>query len=191
VSAFERPAGPAIDTAEGKWTTPDTPGGVSCVTPAAQIGPATGRLDDAELSRIRDEVARIRVLDLRSWGGTILGMDEQEWLRRIDEHLETSKHYMREGNELMARLDGTMERNRVAFEDLHDYIGQATTILGALVAEVRGMQRERRESARQMRAAAQEWREESRAWRSETRDWRRTLADKVDRLSPQPPPSAA
>ena len=44
-------------------------------------------------------------------------MDEQEWLRRIDEHLanirrhiETSKDYMREGNELMARIDATMDR---------------------------------------------------------------------------------
>jgi len=118
-------------------------------------------------------------------------MDEQEWLRRIDEHLETSKHYMREGNELMARLDATMERNRVAFEDLHEYMGQATTILGSLTAEIRGMQRERRASARQMREEAKEWREEYRTWRNDTREWQRALSDKVDRLRPEPPPSVA
>jgi hypothetical protein len=118
-------------------------------------------------------------------------MDEQEWLRRIDEHLETSKHYMREGNELMARLDLSMERNRVAFEDLHEYMGQATTILGALVAEVRGMQRERRVSELQMREEAREWREESRAWRKDTRTWQRALSDTVDRLRPEPPASTA
>ena len=122
---------------------------------------------------------------------TIARMDEQEWLRRIDEHLETSKHYMREGNELMARLEETMERNRVAFEDLHEYLGQATTILGSLVAEVRGMQRERRESVRQTREEAREWREESRSWRTETREWQRALSEKFDRLGPQPPPSPA
>jgi uncharacterized protein YaaN involved in tellurite resistance len=109
-------------------------------------------------------------------------MDEQEWLRRIDEHLETSKHYMREGNELMARLELTMERNRVAFEDLHEYLQQATTILGALVSEIRDSRREQTESWR-------EWRAESRAWRTETREWHRTLQGKIDRL--QPPPSAA
>jgi hypothetical protein len=125
-------------------------------------------------------------------------MDEQEWLRRIDEHLEdirrgneTARDYMREGHELMARLEDTMERNRLAFEDLHEYMGQATTILGSLVAEVRGMQRERRESVRQMREEAREWREESRSWRTETREWQRALCEKFDRLGPQPPPSAA
>jgi len=62
-----------------------------------------------------------RVLDLRDRAGTIVRMDEQDWLRRIDQHLDdikrgndTAKDYMREGHELMARLDDTMERNRVA-----------------------------------------------------------------------------
>jgi len=100
-------------------------------------------------------------------------MDEQEWLSRIDEHLETSKHYMREGNELMAHIDATLERNTGAFLDLQAYLQQATTILGALVAEIQGGQRE------------------SRAWRRESREWQRALADKLDRLSPEPPPSAA
>ena len=70
-------------------------------------------------------------------------------------------------------------------------MGQATTILGALVAEVQGMQRERRESARQMREEAREWREESRAWRTDTRGWQRAISEKLDRLGPQPPPSPA
>ncbi|MDX6676106.1 MAG: hypothetical protein QOE31_158 [Solirubrobacteraceae bacterium] len=101
-------------------------------------------------------------------------MDEQEWLRRIDEHLETSKHYMREGNEVMARMDETMERNRVAFEDLREYLQQATTVLGALVAEIRADKEQSRD-----------WRRESRAWRKETREWHRALLEKLDN-GPQP-----
>jgi hypothetical protein len=118
-------------------------------------------------------------------------MDEQEWLRRIDEHLETSKHYMREGNELMARLDETMartekamERNTEAFLDLRGFLQQVTTVLGALVTEIRDGRREQSESW-------QEWRRESRAWRTETREWHRALSEQVDRLNPEPPPSAA
>jgi hypothetical protein len=116
-------------------------------------------------------------------------MDEQEWMRRVDRHLdniergnETARDYMREGHELMARLDDTMERNRVAFEDLRDYLQQATTILGALMSEIRDGRREQNESW-------QAWRAESRAWRKETREWQRMLHGKIDRL--QPPPSAA
>ena len=114
-------------------------------------------------------------------------MDEQEWLRRIDEHLETSKHYMREGNELMARIEETMERNRVAFEDLREYLQQATTVLGALVAEISVGKRE----SQDWRRETQEWRRESRQWRKETREWHRALLEKMDRLDSGPQPSGA
>jgi hypothetical protein len=114
-------------------------------------------------------------------------MDEQEWMRRVDRHLEsiergdeTARDYMHEGHELMARLDDTLERNRVAFEDLRTYLQQATTILSALVTEIRAGQKE-----------SLQWRTESRDWRRETREWHRALSEKVDRLNPKPPPSAA
>ena len=105
-------------------------------------------------------------------------MDEQEWLRRIDEHLETSKHYMREGNELMARIDARLdrverafERNGIAFEDLREYLAQATTLLGALVKEVQAGTRESRE------------------WRRESRQWRVGLEQRIDRLADGPSPA--
>jgi hypothetical protein len=107
-------------------------------------------------------------------------MDDEDRLRRIDENLELSRDYMREGHELMAQLGETMERNRVAFEDLRTYLQQATTILGALVADMRAAGRER-----------ESWRDESRAWRRETREWHRALGAKVDRLRDEPPPAAA
>jgi hypothetical protein len=114
-------------------------------------------------------------------------MDEQEWLRRIDEHLETSKHYMREGNELMARLEETLERNSVAFEDLRAYLQQATTVLGALVTEISAGKRE----SQDWRRETQDWRRESRQWRKETREWHRALLEKLDRLDNGPQPSGA
>lgn len=125
-------------------------------------------------------------------------MDEQEWLRRIDEHLETSKHYMREGNELMARIDATMERNQEAIErnieaiehsseaiernsgtierntgafvDLGGFLQQVTTVLGAMTADLR---------------AGRE------AFVEETRAQRRALFAILDRLENGPPPQSA
>ena len=125
-------------------------------------------------------------------------MDEQEWLRRIDEHLETSKDYMREGHELMARIDATLDKNAEAFErhaaaydridvtlernteaferntgaflDLRGFLEQVTTVLGALVTEQR------------------EWRKEQ---REESRAFLNALFSILDRLDNGPPPSPA
>ena len=125
-------------------------------------------------------------------------MDEREWLRRIDDHLETSKDYMREGHELMARIDVTLgrnteafkrnteafernteafernteafERNAGAFLDLQAFLQQVTTVLGALLTEQR------------------EWRKEQ---REESRAFLNALFSILDRLDNQPPPSAA
>ena len=121
-------------------------------------------------------------------------MDEQEWMRRVDRRLEdiersnennergneTLKDYMREGREMMARLDDTMERHRIAFEDLRTYLAQATTILGGLLAEIRAGEQNH-----------EVWREESRSWRRETREWHRALGEKMDRFQGEPPPAAA
>ena len=134
----------------------------------------------------------------RKGGATIAVVDEQEWLRRIDGHLETSKGYMREGHELMARIDATLDRNTEAFErsivafdrniealernkqafeqnagaflDLRGYLEQVTTVLGALVTEQRKWRKEQREESRVVREA---------------------LFSILDRLGNQPPPSAA
>jgi chromosome segregation ATPase len=125
-------------------------------------------------------------------------MDEQDWLRRIDQHLETSKDYLRERNELMARIDATIERldetvernsetierNGAAFLDLRGYMEQTTTVLGALVSEIRAGRQEQSESWR-------EWRQESRAWRKETRTWHLALSEKLDRLGGGAGPSPA
>jgi methyl-accepting chemotaxis protein len=125
-------------------------------------------------------------------------MDEQEWLRRIDEHLddikrsnETAKDHMREGNELMARIDATLERNQEAIErnseaiernsevitrntdafmDLSGFLQQVATVLGAMTAELR-----------QGRDAFVE----------ETRAQRRALFAILDRLENGPRPSGA
>jgi hypothetical protein len=80
-------------------------------------------------------------------------MDEQEWMRRIDEHLETSKDHMREGNELMARIDETLERNSIAFADLREFLEQVTTVLGAITTEIREGRREFVEESRAQRRA--------------------------------------
>ncbi|MEJ7798806.1 MAG: hypothetical protein WKF42_09935 [Solirubrobacteraceae bacterium] len=104
-------------------------------------------------------------------------MDEQEWMRRIDEHLDTSKAYMREGNELMAR-------NERAFVDLQAYLREATAALGMIVAELREGRREQTEGRREQTDSWQEWREESRAVRN-------ALFAILDRMANEPPPSAA
>jgi hypothetical protein len=80
-------------------------------------------------------------------------MEEQEWMRRIDEHLETSKGHMREGNELMARIDETLERNSIAFADLREFLEQVTTVLGAITTEIREGRREFVEESRAQRRA--------------------------------------
>ncbi|MDP2712228.1 MAG: hypothetical protein Q8O56_13505 [Solirubrobacteraceae bacterium] len=70
-------------------------------------------------------------------------MDEHEFRARMDRHHETIGDYMREGHELMARLDASLERvdaslerNTEAFLDLRSFLGQATDVLAALVREV-------------------------------------------------------
>ena len=87
-------------------------------------------------------------------------MDEQEWMRRIDEHLETSKDHMREGNELMARIDETLERNTdalernsLAFADLREFLEQVTTVLAAMTTEMREGRRAFVEESRMQRRA--------------------------------------
>ena len=96
-------------------------------------------------------------------------MDEQEWLRRIDQHLETSNDYMRDGNELMARIGDTLERNSTAFVDLRGFLQQVTTVLGALTAEILEGRRE---------------------FVEENRAQRRALFTILDRLEGGPPPCA-
>ena len=101
---------------------------------------------------------------------------------------------MREGNELMARIDATMDRigetmnrNEVAFLDLRRYLDEATSVLGALVSEIRSGKQESREWRRE----TQDWRRETREWRKETRAWHRALGEKLDRLDNGPQPSGA
>jgi len=44
-------------------------------------------------------------------------MTEEEFLRRIDGHLEAAKEHMARSNEIMARSDETMAANRLAFAE--------------------------------------------------------------------------
>jgi hypothetical protein len=60
---------------------------------------------------------------------------------------------MREGNELMARIDETLERNSIAFADLREFLEQVTTVLGAITTEIREGRREFVEESRAQRRA--------------------------------------
>jgi hypothetical protein len=98
---------------------------------------------------------------------------DQEWLQRIDRHLDASEDHMRRGNEIMAR-------NERAFLDLQSYLREATAMLGkmatsiheqtlAFVASQRELREEMREQREEMREETREQREEM---REETREQR-------------------
>jgi len=57
-------------------------------------------------------------------------MDEQEWMRRIDGHMDRIDRHLDRGDELMAR-------NERAFIDLQSYLREATIMLGTMAAEMR------------------------------------------------------
>ena len=122
------------------------------------------------------------------WAVRIRVMDEQEWMRRIDEHLETSKGYMREGNELMAR-------NQQAFLGLQSYLREATAMLGTMAAEVRATRLDTLQELADQREESRVWREESRRWRRESSAESRAFLDALfsilDKCKREPPPSPA
>jgi hypothetical protein len=119
-------------------------------------------------------------------------MDEQEWMRRIDEHLDMSKGYVRAGNEIMAR-------NERAFVDLQSYLREATVMLGTMAAEIRATRLDTIEELRDQREESRVWRErareEWREWRKEQREESRAFLDALfsilDKLNREPPPSPA
>ncbi|HEV7805609.1 MAG TPA: hypothetical protein VGO80_07325 [Solirubrobacteraceae bacterium] len=134
---------------------------------------------------------------------------DQEWLQRIDRHLDASEDHMRRGNEIMAR-------NERAFLDLQSYLREATAMLGkmataiheqtlAFVASQRELReeiREHREETRDLREEIREHREETRGHREETREHRDETREEMraqlaalfailDRFNEGPRPSGA
>jgi cytosine/adenosine deaminase-related metal-dependent hydrolase len=108
-------------------------------------------------------------------------MDEQQWLSRIDRHMERIDRHMEQGNEHMQLGNELMARNERAFLDLHAYLREATVAIGLMATE--------------LRQSGQEWREELRAQRREFAEemqaQRAALFAILDRLNGQPPPSGA
>jgi hypothetical protein len=119
-------------------------------------------------------------------------MDEQQWLSRIDRHMERIDRHMELGNEHMQLGNELMARNERAFLDLHAYLREATVAIGLMATELRQSGQEWRDELRQSGRA---WREELRAQRREFTEemqaQRAALFAILDRLNEQPPPSGA
>jgi len=97
-------------------------------------------------------------------------MDEQEWMRRIDGHMDRIDRHLDRGDELMAR-------NERAFLDLRSYLREATIMLGTMAAE--------------MRASTQSINELRREFSEEMQARRAALLAMIDRLNEGPRPSGA